>query len=148
MAIRMWRPLAFNHGHAFTACMHIYGNMCGSFLNEAWCDRYTLICAKLLLVQFCGKNLHVHIPVYLFSRKNVCMYSCIRVCIWVFLLNSQPCMLRLTCLIAQERSTEILKFAKASCQDDIEDGRSDFQCPVLKALWKADPKKSESWSSM
>ena len=82
---------------------------------------------------------HIYRDIYIYPQRQ-------SICISVFRLNSQPCMLRLTWLIAQERSTEILKFAKASCQDDIEDGRSDFQCPVLKALWKADPKKSESWS--
>ena len=47
------------------------------------------------------------------------------------------------CLI-EERSTEILKFAKADCRDDIEDGRTHSRCPVLSSLWKANPKKSDA----
>ena len=44
----------------------------------------------------------------------------------------------------EEPCTELIKFARASCRDDAEDGNPADPCPVLAALNKAKLKDSDS----
>ena len=46
---------------------------------------------------------------------------------------------------AQEPAKEILKFAKASAQDDREEGCTKNRCPVLTALSKKSVKKGDPY---
>lgn len=100
-------------------------------IYDFWSAKSLRLCCCFACLPSCDANTDCWCLIL--SQKNMGIYFDIYECFpkWLAITN------------VQEPSVEIVNFAKASCRDDVEDGRMDSRCPVLTALRKANPKKAD-----